>query len=68
MGENASQQKIVKLINKQPEWNEEHGQYYMNFKGKCKMPSVKNMVLINEDDPLRYVLLLCKMEKHSFYT
>ncbi len=48
MGQNASQKKIVKLINKQPEWNEEHGQYYMNFKGKCKMASVKNMVLINE--------------------
>lgn len=32
------------------------------------MPSVKNMALINEEDPLRYVLLLCKIETHSFYT
>jgi len=47
MGENNSLMKINKYINKKPEWNSTLDCYILNFKGKSKLGSVKNMILIN---------------------
>lgn len=43
--------KIKKYITKKPKWIPEHKVYAMNFGGKSKMPSVKNTIIISEDDP-----------------
>jgi hypothetical protein len=47
MGENATLGHIVKLINKKPEWSEVHDCYVLNLRGKSRLGSVKNMVLID---------------------
>lgn len=47
LGKNAEQKKIVKLINKKPEWSEKLDSYFLDLKGHCRYASVKNMVLIS---------------------
>ena len=39
----------------------------MNFKGKSKLASTKNMVLVEEQNPEDYLLMFCKTEKHDFH-
>ena len=63
LGENAKGRRITKLTNKAPEWSEQLGCYSMNLKGKCRMGSVKNSVLVSEEEPQRYILLFCKTDK-----
>jgi hypothetical protein len=40
---------IVRVVTQEPTWREDLQVYVMNFKGKSKMSSTKNMVLRNED-------------------
>lgn len=47
MDDNASAKKIYKLVNKQPVWSEQMNCFTMNFKGKWKMPSTKNIVIVD---------------------
>jgi hypothetical protein len=67
IGENASEKRIIKLINKQAQWSESLNCFIMNFNGKCKYPSVKNMILVHEDDENNQALLFCKSESNGFH-
>lgn len=42
----SSRGSIVRLISKEPVYNEKHDCYILNFRGKSKMGSIKNMALI----------------------
>lgn len=39
----------------------------MNFKGKSKMGSIKNMVLIEQSKPDDYMVMFCKTDPNTFY-
>lgn len=47
IGDNASARKILKFINKKPRWNKQKKCFQMDFHGKMKIPSVKNMILVD---------------------
>jgi hypothetical protein len=40
--------RIRKLFSKEPIYNERRKTYTLNFHGKVKMPSIKNMIILNE--------------------
>lgn len=46
--ENASSRSIIKLINKEPQWSEQMDCYILNFHGKSKYGSTKNVILVEE--------------------
>ena len=57
--------KIYKATNKKPVWNESKKAYTMNFYGKMAMSSVKNLILVGEDN--HEIMLFAKTEKNSFH-
>ena len=59
--------KIVKLVTKDPRWSERNGCYVMNFKGKSRDASIKNMILVDETKPDEDILLFCKTAPHQFH-
>ena len=50
MGQNAENKRIIKLVNKKPYFNKTQGIWGMDFKGKAPISSVKNMILVEEDN------------------
>lgn len=60
IGKNKELKKIRKLVNKKPKWNAATEVFSLNFHGKSKMASVKNTIIIDEDKPDDYLLLLAK--------
>lgn len=66
IGDNASARKILKFINKKPRWNKQKKCFQMDFHGKMKIPSVKNMILVDAESQKEEVLLLGKIEDHAF--
>ncbi len=44
--EKGGRSDVVRLVSKMPEWNAKHGVYILSLKGKSKVASRKNMVLI----------------------
>jgi len=67
IGENAPLRKIVKLVSKKPEWSQEHDCYLLDFRGRSKMGSVKNMILTEEHQPQIYSMLFCKTGVDCFH-
>lgn len=60
---NSQDQKIFKLVNRQPQWNEKLSCFVLDFKGRSKLASVKNMILVNEADN-KESLVFCKTEEN----
>jgi hypothetical protein len=58
---------ITKHTSKEPKWNEAKKCYSLNFGGKGKIPSTKNMILVAENEPKSKSLLFCKAEDGSFH-
>ena len=48
IGENKRLKKVMKFVNKQPVWIPSKELYVLNFRGKVKYSSVKNMIIVNE--------------------
>lgn len=65
--EEGGKSDVVRLVSKMPEWNAKHGVYILGLKGKSKVASRKNMVLIEESHPSAYVLMICKTADHKFH-
>ena len=66
-GGNDEKKKILKLVNKKASYNERKQQYELNFHGKMKIPSVKNIILVDSVNEKKEVLLMVKKEDNSFY-
>ena len=47
---NRERKKISKFVNKKAVWREYLQAFVLNFRGKSKVPSVKNMILESDDD------------------
>lgn len=47
--ENGNNVDIIKLVTKEPTWRADLDCYVMNFRGKSKMSSRKNMILVTEN-------------------
>lgn len=58
---------ILKLVSKIPSWNARTETYSINFGGKGKLPSIKNMILTPDSDQLYNMLLFCKTEENIFH-
>ena len=56
----------LRLVSKKPQWNERKQRYSMSFKGKKPIPSVKNMILIQEQLPQNYKMVFYKVDSHRF--
>jgi tubby and related proteins len=56
----------LKLINKQPIWNEELKAFVLNFNKRAKQPSVKNFQLVLEENLDEVVLQLGKVSNEEF--
>ena len=54
-------------MTKEPKYNKKHDCYSINFRGKSKFASTKNMVLVEEDYPNDYILMFCKTDSHEFH-
>jgi hypothetical protein len=57
---------ILRVVTKEPAWREDLEVYVMNFKGKSRMSSTKNTVLIKENTNDN-ALLFCKQGYNRFY-
>ncbi len=70
--ENAIDQKqfdrIFRLVNKSPKWDEQHGGHVLNFQGRVTESSVKNFQLCCQDseDPEEVVLQFGRVGKNRF--
>lgn len=58
---------ITMLATKQPTWNAAKNIYTMNFGGKGKLPSVKNMILDTNNGHKNHSLLFCKTDINTFF-
>jgi hypothetical protein len=41
---------VIKFKNKQPKWNERLKSYALNFGGRVKQASIKNFILVKDND------------------
>ena len=57
----------LRLVTKEPVWNEHKGCYTMSFKGHKPIASTKNMVLIEESIPETYKLMFFKTGTDDFH-
>jgi hypothetical protein len=60
-------QYIKKLVTKDPTWNEASQCFSLNFGGKGKMPSIKNMILLPENSSRNSGLVFCKSSHNVFH-
>lgn len=65
-GQNSEYKRVIKLINKKPFKSPVDGSYCLDFKGRATVSSVKNMILVDVNEPDRDVLVLGKTGDHSF--
>lgn len=66
MESNRKEGRIRQLVSKQPKWNPETSGYSMNFHGRAKYSSVKNMILLEEGRKGREALLMAKQGDNDF--
>ena len=57
---------VTRLFNKQPELDQDTLEYRLDFKGKIKVPSVKNFILVEEGTE-RECLLFGKIGQGEYY-
>ena len=58
---------IIKLITKEPKYQPKQDCYILNFKGKSRFGSIKNMILIEPLKPKDYILMFCKNDSNEFH-
>jgi hypothetical protein len=56
----------LKFITKKPVWNAQRDCWELNFHGRLKMSSVKNMILVDVDSQDFEVMLLAKFDDNLF--
>lgn len=54
------------LKNREPVWNEEHQCYILSFNGRAKLPSAKNVQLIDPENPKISVFQLGKYADNMY--
>ena len=50
------------MVNKKPKWNERRKAFQLNFRGKMKISSVKNMILVDAETEKKEALLIAKTD------
>lgn len=66
VGDNSSRN-IIKLVTKEPKYQPKKDCYFLNFKGKSRFGSIKNMILVEPSKPSDYILMFCKTDAHEFH-
>ena len=56
---------MIKLVSKEPVWNEESGVYALNFHRREMIASVKNMILVDEKSGVE-ALVVVKEDDNDF--
>ncbi|KAI7827213.1 tubby C-terminal-like domain-containing protein [Kickxella alabastrina] len=64
--DNKTDEHIVTLWNKMPEWCDESRAYVLDFGGRVRLPSVKNFQLMHPDDEYYTVLQFGRVGPDSF--
>merc|ERR1712127_455387 len=58
--------KLARLENKPPSWNDEVGAYVLNFNGRVTQASVKNFQLCDQDDEQGQIMQFGRTGKDEF--
>lgn len=56
----------MKYVSKEPKWRPDKQVYTVNLRGKAKYASVKNMAIVNSEEPSEEGLLLAKTADNAF--
>lgn len=56
---------IKKFMNKTPKWSSDINAYVLDFRGRATKSSVKNCIIVNQDDQKEY-LIFGKVSKDIF--
>jgi hypothetical protein len=67
IGDNMIEKRIKKYVSKQPIYNPHTKSYVLDFKGKVRIPSVKNLIMVDAENPLREAMVFGKVGNDSFY-
>eukprot|EP01065_Artemidia_motanka_P028233 TRINITY_DN334_c1_g1_i1.p1 TRINITY_DN334_c1_g1~~TRINITY_DN334_c1_g1_i1.p1 ORF type:complete len:393 (+),score=46.88 TRINITY_DN334_c1_g1_i1:118-1296(+) len=57
---------VVVLVNKKPTWNAALNQHQIDFGGRARLPSVKNMQLVDQEEQHTPVLQVGKLAANTF--
>lgn len=61
-----SDHSVIKVGNKDPQWNSESHSFVLNFQGRVTLPSIKNFQIVHPMDPDYIVLQFGKVDRNVF--
>ena len=67
IGDNMIERKIKKFVTKQPFYSSLTNSYNLDFKGKVPIPSVKNMIIVDSENPSKDLIVFGKSGTDLFY-